>query len=363
MTRAWPGARTYPSEVPRARRSRRREVKWWEELPVEELLDVRLCDLDLRIEGTALEERIRALHDELERAGLRFRPYVWLSTDWFTPAGATGFAIPFFLAHPRLVRLEHRQMYEVEGGNRSWCMKLLRHETGHAIDHAHRLHRRKRWRETFGPVSRPYRFSYAAKPFSKRFVHNLDYWYAQSHPLEDFAETFAVWLRPRSSWRKAYAGWPALAKLQYVDELMAEIADGRAPVRTRERIDSLPRLRTTLREYYRQKKARYRIGQPSSYDRDLLRLFAPGERNGPRRTAAGFLRKRRQELRSRVSTMTGQYRYVVDQALNELIARCRELDLRVTRSESDTLIGAAILLTMLSSRFARDGARGARFVR
>ena len=160
----------------------------------------------------------------------RFRPYVWLSTDWFTPDGLSGFAIPFFLAHPRLARLEGRHMLEVEGGGHDWCMKLLRHETAHAIDNAYRLRRRKRWREVFGRASEKYAEAYLPRPLSREYVLNLDDWYSQSHPLEDFAETFSVWLQPRSQWRRRYADWPALKKLEYVDELMERIGADPPPV-------------------------------------------------------------------------------------------------------------------------------------
>ena len=141
------GGRTLTPARPRAR-----HAGWWIRLPDDELLDQRLCDLGLRLEGTALEGRLARLDAELERAGLRFRPHAWLSTDWFTPDGATGFAIPFFLAHPRLMRLERAQMLEVEGGTHEWCMKLLRHEAAHALDNAYGLHRQRRWREVFGGV-------------------------------------------------------------------------------------------------------------------------------------------------------------------------------------------------------------------
>jgi hypothetical protein len=229
----------------------------WVGLRDKALLDVRLCDLALRVAGTRLQPRLARLERELVRAGLtRFRPYVWLSTGWFTPHGTTGFAIPFFLAHPRLVRLERRMMGDVEGNDEAACMRLLRHEAAHALDHAYRLHRRASWRQHFGRFGRPYRASYRPKPRSRRFVVNLPNAYAQSHPGEDWAETFAVWLQPGSRWRAHYAGWPALCKLRYVDDLMHEIA-GQAPfVRTRERTDALPELRFTLREYYRRKRAR-----------------------------------------------------------------------------------------------------------
>jgi hypothetical protein len=238
--------------------ARRPRVRWWESLPDDELLDVRLCDLELRIEGTDVEDRLQQLRAELERAGVRrFRPYAWLSTSWFTPHGCSGFAVPFFLAHQRLVRLERWQQGEAEGASQEGCMRLMRHEAAHAIDNAYRLHRRKDWREIFGPFSRPYRASYVPKPGSRHFVVNLDYWYAQSHPGEDWAETFAVWLRPGSRWRSRYRGWPALEKLRYVDDVMREVADRPPPVRTRERLDSLPELRHTLREYYRRKHVRW----------------------------------------------------------------------------------------------------------
>lgn len=237
---------------------RRRAAPWWEDLTDEELLDVPMRRLGLRIEGTEIEDRLAELYAELERAGIRrFRPHTWLSTGWFSPHGVTGFAIPFYLAHPRLIRIERWQMGESEGASREGCLRLMRHETAHAIDHAYRLHRRRDWRDTFGPFSTPYRASYVPRPGSRQFVVNLDYWYAQSHPGEDWAETFAVWLRPGSRWRSRYRGWSALRKLEYVDALMREIGDRPPLVRVRERVDPLAQIDRTLREHYRRKHARY----------------------------------------------------------------------------------------------------------
>src|SRR5690606_36893986 len=249
---------------------------------------------------------------------LRFRPHVWLATDWFTPDGVTGFAIPFYLAHRRLVRLEHEEMFEAEGADHDQCMRLLGHETGHAIDNAHRLRRKKRYREVFGLCSQRYGDVYAARPASRDYVQNLDYWYAQSHPVQDFAETFAVWLWPGSRWRLEYAGWPAFGKLECVDDLMAGIARTVPPVRSRRTPDSLPTVRMTLRDYYRMKKAHYAPKPTTAYDRSLLQIFGPrgGSRGG--RTAAWFLYKHRRDLRKRVAAITGRYRYVVDQALKTL---------------------------------------------
>jgi hypothetical protein len=110
----------------------------WGGWPDEQLLDLRLNQLGVTIEDSALAERIAALQSELEARGLAsFVPHYWLSAEWFSPDGIPGVAIPFYLAHPRLERLERSQMLEVEGGTPEWCMKILRHEAGHAIDNAY----------------------------------------------------------------------------------------------------------------------------------------------------------------------------------------------------------------------------------
>ncbi|MEM7200586.1 MAG: hypothetical protein AAF628_09995 [Planctomycetota bacterium] len=328
-----------------------RNRPWWAGLDYEDLLDVRLCDLGLVVEGTALQGRIQRLYRELAKAGQRFRPHVWLSTSWFCPDGVPGFGVPFFLAHPRLARIEHRHMLEVEGGSYDWCMKLLRHETGHAIDNAYRLHWRKRWREAFGAFSKPYSRTYQPRPRSRNYVVNLDYWYAQSHPAEDWAECFAVWLQPGSQWRKRYAGWPAKRKLETVDELMAETGPAPARVTSRQRVDSLPRLQLTLREYYARKQDAYAPDGRGELDAQLLRVFStdPGYRG--RATAASFLVKHRQGLRNQVAAATGQYRYVVDQALKEMIAGCKRQRLRLTKSDRPTEVAASALLTSITMSF------------
>ena len=220
----------------------------WESLPTEELLDVRLCDLGLKLADTWLEDCVARLREELDEAGLhRFRIHTWLSDEWCSPDDVPGIGIPFYLAHPRLLRLERQMMFEVEGGTRSECMRLLRHEAGHALQHAYKVQRRKRWQRVFGKASEPYPEFYRPNPLSKGFVEHLDGWYAQAHPVEDFAETFAVWLAPRSNWQTQYASSPALAKLEYIEELVEDLRDQKPPVHSRARPYSLPSLRHTLR--------------------------------------------------------------------------------------------------------------------
>src|SRR5690242_17828978 len=211
----------------------RRAPRSWTRMSDEQLLGMRFCDLRLRLERTPLAKRVRRLYRELDRRQIGIRPHCWLSEEWFSPDGVPGIAIPFYLAHPRLMKLENHKMLEVEGGTRDWCMRILRHEAGHTIDTAFRLHRRRPWQDVFGKSSQPYPDFYNPKPYSKSYVLHLDSWYAQSHPAEDFAETFAVWLKPDSDWRKRYTGWPALKKLEFVDQLMGELADQTPPVRSR----------------------------------------------------------------------------------------------------------------------------------
>src|SRR3981081_1321514 len=246
----------------------------WEKLSNEQLLKQRLSSLRVKVEGTWLEDCLGALNEELQARGIRLRPHAWISSEWFSPAAVPCISIPFYPALPRLMKLEKKMMLEVEGGTWSECMAILRHEAGHAVQHAYQLQRRRRWQQLFGPSSKHYPLYYRPNPASRRYVQHLRRWYAQSHPDEDFAETFAVWLRPRSNWRTRYAGWPALKKLEYVDELMAEIANQRPLHTRRERVDPLSQLTSTLAEHYERKRALYAFSTPRTYDRDLQRLFS-----------------------------------------------------------------------------------------
>ncbi|MCA9075984.1 MAG: putative zinc-binding metallopeptidase [Planctomycetaceae bacterium] len=323
------------------------------ELSDEELLDLRFCDLKLSIEGTPLEERIDQLYRELEAKRLSVRPHFWLSEEWFTPDGIPGVAIPFYLADSRLMKLEERQMFEVEGGTVEWCMRILRHEAGHAIDNAYRLRRRQGYRETFGNVSIPYPESYNPKPYSKSFVVNIDLWYAQSHPVEDFAETFAVWLRPRSKWRQTYRRWPAFKKLAFVDRLMKELRDKKPQIRSRKHEEPLRLNRMTLREHYDLKREHYGLAQMYSYDDELRRLFSESP-DTSRPSAASFLRRIRRRLRRDVAEWTGHFQYTIDQVLAEMIQRCRDLKLRVDRPQEEVERDVLVVLTMHTMNYIQD---------
>jgi len=329
---------------------------WWARLSDEQLLDVRFCDLALSLDRSPLAPLIEALYGELRRRRIAFRPHCWLGEEWFTPDGVPGFAVPFFLAHPRLRRLERRMMGELEGGNRNWFMRILRHEAGHAVDNAYRLRRRRQWRETFGPASLAYPDSYRPRPGSRRYVQHLGSWYAQSHPTEDFAETFAVWLKPGSRWRAHYQGWPALAKLEFVDALMGEVAGEPAPVRTRVRIDSLARDTRTLRDHYTAMRKRYAPPTRREEDELLERVFCREPGRG-RLRAATLLRRLRPQLHAVVAARVGCSEYLIHQVMRTAIRRAGDLDLYVAGSTRRAQRNAEWLLTRLARAFEHSAGR------
>lgn len=338
----------------RIRRARKRSSsrnappRGWAKWPKEKLLDARIGKLGLRINGSELKPRVRQLYRELSQRGFKyFRPHCWLSDEWFSPDGTPGIAIPFFLAHPRLKRLENEYMLQVEGGTHDYCMKLLRHEAGHALLNAYQLNRRRDWQQVFGKSSAKYPDTYLPRPYSKSFVTHLENWYAQSHPHEDWAETFAVWLKPGSDWRKRYEDWPALKKLQYVDTLMQEIRGTWPKLRNRREETPLRSLTLTLREYYADKQKRYIIDKPEFLDRDLKRLFSDSPEHKKNERASQYIRRVRAELITLVSRWTSEYDYRISQVLKDMVQRCDELKLRVARADEHMKTDLVACVTVL----------------
>src|SRR6185437_13944255 len=311
----------------------------WAALRDEELLAIRICDLGVRIEGSELEPRLRQFHEDLALRGVALRPDCYLGDEWFSPEGACAIAIPFYLAHPRLKALELRLMLEVEGGTAEWCQMLLRHECGHAVDHAYKFSARPAWQSIFGSPETEYTpETYTPRPYSRSFVRHLPNWYAQAHPDEDFAETFAVWLSlSAEQWRTRYEGWRAAGKLEYVDGLMIEARtkqplvtppEGRA--RGRLRADAA-NLTSTLDHYYAGRRKLWAEDYPDFYDADLRRIFASA--SAGQGTAAAFMRRRREAIVGAVVRWTGQRKYVVDGLARKLLQRCQSLGLHARGDE------------------------------
>jgi hypothetical protein len=327
----------------------------WAALTDEQLLEKRISKLGLRLEGSGLEPLIKQLHDEISAKDLLFHPPCHIGDEWFVPVGIPAIFIPFFLVHDRLRALEKTMMLEVEGGTKDWFMKLIRHETAHAYSYAYRIPKKKRWQQIFGRTSRDQTPDfYRPHPFSRGYVVNLDDWYAQSHPDEDFAETFAVWLAPDADWQKRYAGWKALQKLEYIDELMRSFA-GKPPLH-------LPPYRPTeydclnlkLKTYYARKRKQYADAYPDFYDADLRQLFSATAEPG-KITAAAYLRRRRRRLLNAVCQWTNEKKFRVNKLLSRLIDRCDELDLCVLNDDPQQDFRVTSFITTLVMNYLFTG--------
>lgn len=322
----------------------------WINLTDEELLELRFKDLGLGADGAFLKGCVRDVDREMRARKILARPHVWISDEWFSPDNTPGIAIPFYLTHPRLKRLQRKFVSDVEGGTRRQCLQILRHEAGHVVQHAYGLHRRRKWQQLFGPASEMYPDYYRPDPTSHDYVQHLPRWYAQCHPAEDFAETFAVWLTPRSGWRKKYADWPAIEKLEYVDELMSEIAGEKPLLTNRFEVDPIGKMTRTLGEHYEYKLAHYAVATPATFDRELQRIFSsdPEDRAAP--LAATWVQRNRDVIRRSVSKWTGEYALTLDAVLDDMVTRCRAMKLRAPGPEMQLRAKLTAMLTNKAMR-------------
>ena len=321
-------------------------VEWEEERKA--LLGKRISDLGLQIRGSRVERLVQELYTELAGRSISFRPPVYLSDQWGCPDGTPLIGVPFYLVDERLERIEAEMSGAVEDD--SEAMRYMRHECGHALNYAFKLYERADWRQTFGPYSRPYHERYRADPMSREYVRHILGWYAQKHPDEDFAETFAIWLTPGLDWRSEYAGWPALRKLEYVERVMAEIRELTAELPSPSD-DDLPveAMHYTIAEHYGSAWERIPIDDVRQFDADLRRIFAAAADAPAAMPADEFIARHYREMLVRLSYWTAEPPTVVRSLLDHLISRARALALRVNGLEAATLIeltafGAAVVM-------------------
>ncbi len=320
-----------------------------------QLMQMRICDLGVTLDASGLDRYIKQLYDELDRRDIPFHPPCYLTDEWGCPDGVPVIGIPFYLADPVLVALERETMLGAEGDDPAEMMKLLRHECGHAVNYAYHVHKRREWERLFGPFDSPYPEHYRTRRFSKRYVRHLEGSYAQRHPDEDFAETFAVWLTPDSDWRRRYVGWPALRKLEYIDSLIGELAGQKPLVRARRRVEPLDRLRTKLRTHYAKKREHYGLAYPNFYDRDLRRLFSAAPEHAENPKASRLIHRIRRDVRRLVAEATGTYQYTIDKVLEDMISRADELGLRLKYPEERTKLDFMLLVAVQTMNYLHSG--------
>jgi hypothetical protein len=324
----------------------------WVSLTDEQLLERRISSLGLSLEGTALDPLINQLYDELAGKSLAFRPPCHIGDEWFVPIGIPAIFIPFFLVHDRLRALERTMMLEVEGETPEWFMKLMRHEAAHAYSYAYQLQRKKKWQKLFGKTSSETTpTTYRPRPFSRSYVVHLEDWYAQAHPDEDFAETFAIWLTPGLDWRARYAGWRALKKLEYIDELMRSLAGKAATHLPSYREADYNCLNVKLKTYYARKRKLFQDTYPDFYDADLRQLFA-----APAGIKAGaYLRRRKRRLLNSVCQWTNEKKFRVNKLLTRLADRADQLSLHVLNDDPQQDFRVTAFITTLVMNYLFTG--------
>jgi hypothetical protein len=325
--------------------------------PDQELLGKPIKDLGLRLEGSAVEKYVLQLYREVERKGLKhFRPACYLTDEWGCPNEQPVIGVPFYLADPKLAALE-KSMNDLEDERE--IMMYLRHEAGHAFNYAYELYKTEEWKNLFGPFRRPYRERYRPVPFSRRFVRHIAGWYAQKHPDEDFAETFAVWLTPRSGWRRRYKGWGALRKLRYVDRIARRVAD-QPPLRLLGETDvTVEEMEVTIEQFYRDTTPdESQAIADLALDADLTDIFikpSPRRRAGIR-PAAELLAEHRKEITDKVTYWTGVRRPLVKRLVESIESKVGELKLAALRDrETGYVVEVTAYATTLAMNYLTRG--------
>ena len=299
---------------------------------LQEILGKPIRDLGLKLEGSPVERFVHQLYSELGSKGLtKFRPACYLTDEWGCPSGEPIIGIPFYLANPDLASFE-KEMNDLE--DKREIMMYLRHEAGHAFNYAYKLYRTPEWKTLFGPFRRRYLDNYRPVPFSRNYVRHLAGWYAQKHPDEDFAETFAVWLTPRSAWRKRYRGWGAMVKLRYMDRIARELGAA-DPVRRRGYPDvTVDEMESTVAEFYHQNGREEVAVAELTPDTDLRDIFPVSRRKKTGLAAREFLHQHRKAVIDKVAQWTGAQRPLIKTLVDRIEKRVGELDLRVDKTRS-----------------------------
>ena len=314
-----------------------------------------LRDLGLTIQGTPLEAIVREFENEVRAREITVTPHCYLSTEWGVPFPSVSIGIPFYLAHPELLELHGQRVGHFEGVGRAALLRYLRHEMGHVVNYAWQLYDDEDWVRLFGAMTQPYLEEYHPEPFSRRFVRHLPGWYAQKHPDEDWAETFAVWMTPGDAWRDDYRGWPALEKLDYCDTLMQSLRHRPPAVTATDPDEHVADLHMSADEFYRGFEEQ--TGEfPDGLDGALKSIFEDldASEGAALLPAAELIEQVRLELAADVFRWTGHFPEKTHALLRHLAARVAVLEQGYPASRQTA---AVIALTTLVTALAMNHVR------
>jgi hypothetical protein len=326
------------------------------------LFEAPIRDLKLAIDQTTLAPILEEFRGELKAKGItRVIPRFHLSTEWGVPFGTVVIGIPFYLARPELTELHGEEVGHIEGLSRADTLRYLRHEMGHVINYAYKLYDDEAWVKLFGSITQPYLEDYRPQPFSRRYVRHLPGWYAQKHPDEDWAETFAIWMTPGQDWQSEYSRWPsALAKLKYCDATMARLNQQDPLVTSTELDEDVGELKYSLKDFYKNQPAE--AESAAGVDGDLraifddLALLADGAPAGEIRPAGPLIRRLERALMADVYQWTGHFPERTRTLVRQLAQRADALKQGYPASaETDAVVGITILVTSLAMNFIHRG--------
>lgn len=318
-------------------------------------------DLQLAIDDTPLAPVLDEFRAELVAKGItRLKPRFHLSTEWGVPFGTVVIGIPFYLARPELTELHDEEVGIVEGLSREDILRYLRHEFGHVVNYGYKLYDEEEWVKLFGSITQPYLEDYRPQPFSRRYVRHLPGWYAQKHPDEDWAETFAVWMTPGRDWRREYAQRPApLAKLEYCDRTMERVNQLDPLVVAAELDQDVGELSYSLSEFYKNIPAE---SEPSAgLDGDLRAIFddlKPADEQHAAETApaSALIRRLEKPLMADVFRWTGHFPERTRSLMRHLAKRADDLgQVYPLDAEKEAVIGVTILVTSLAMNYVHRG--------
>ena len=317
----------------------------WEKLSDNDLLELRFCDLELKIEGSRIEPLIHELYLELELKKIKFRPHVWISEDWFAMDGIPGIAVPFYVLHKRFSQLCKKMQLEDEGYNKKEAIKLLRHETGHAIDNAYKLRLSRQRQTLFGLSSTEYPESYSPENISANYVSHLNPWYAQAHPDEDWAETFAMWLTPNSRWRELYKNTMAYNKLEFMDKVMGTLRDKEPLVLKKNQPGDISNSRRKLKTFFQEKIESLKAEPDLNLIPSAYFIFSGDSKFRSKKRADQFLKQNRDLICKKVAQWTGHNSYTVKSIYTQFTKNCKTLNLHLIKSERETRVDVTCMLT------------------